>query len=60
MEQELWKFFMDSFCEHLRKIRGEMEENGGDFVSTEMLDDTVDCIRGIKDLHRVKAMADAK
>lgn len=58
MDKELWNFYKDAFCGHLRMTKSEMEVNGGAFVSSEMLDDVLDCIRGVKDLYRIKAMSE--
>ena len=56
MDNDMMTFFKDTFCNHLKIIKSEIEQNEGRFKSTQMLDDTLDCIRGIKDLHKIKAM----
>jgi hypothetical protein len=58
MDKELWTFYREAFCNHLRMIRSDMEANGGAFKCSQMLDDALDCIRGVKDLHRIKAMSE--
>ena len=55
MDKEMTTFFNDAFCNHLKIIKGEIEQNAGCFVSAQMLDDTLDCIRGIKDLQKIDA-----
>ena len=57
MDQELWNFFKEAYCAHLRAIRGDMEKDGG-FVCPQQLDDSLDCIRGLKALYRIKAMSE--
>lgn len=56
MDNDMMTFFKDTFCNHLKIIKSEIEQNEGRFKSSQMLDDTLDCIRGIKDLHKIKAM----
>ena len=55
MDQELWNFFKDAYCSHLRAIKAEVEKDGG-FSCPQQLDDSLDCIRGVKALYRIKAM----
>lgn len=57
MDQETWNFFKEAYCSHLRSIRSEMEKNGGDFSCPQQLDDSLDCIRGVKALLRVKELS---
>lgn len=57
MDQELWNFFKEAYCSHLRGIKGEVEKDGG-FSCPQQLDDSLDCIRGLKALHRIKAMSE--
>ena len=57
MDQELWNFFKDAYCSHLRAIKAEVEKDGG-FSCPQQLDDSLDCIRGVKALHRIKAMSE--
>ena len=45
MDKEMMTFFKDAFCNHLKIIKSEIEQNEGRFKSTQMLDDTLDCIR---------------
>lgn len=59
MDNDMMTFFKDTFCNHLKIIKSEIEQNEGRFKSSQMLDDTLDCIRGIKDLHKIKAMDSA-
>ena len=49
-------FFHDAFCNRLRTIKSEMEAHGGVFKDGSMIDDASDCIRGIKNLKRIKAL----
>lgn len=56
MDQELWNFCMDTFCGHAQAIRGDVELNGG-LWDSQQLDDLKDCVSGVKDLLRIKAMA---
>ena len=56
MDNELWKFCMDAFCNQVRAIRSDVEMNGG-FRSPGQLDDLKDCVSGVKNLHKIKAMA---
>lgn len=60
MDKELISFFKDAFCGHLKKIKSDIEQNSGAFKNRGMLDDTLDCIRGIKDLNKISAAADSK
>ena len=57
MDQELWNFFKEAYCSHLRAIRSEMEKAGG-FACPQQLDDSLDCIRGVKALLKIKAMSE--
>ena len=56
MEKEVMSFFHNAFCNSLRSIKSEMEAHGGVFRDSQMIDDTNDCIRGIKNLQKIKAM----
>lgn len=56
MEKEVMSFFHNAFCNRLRTIKSEMESHGGVFKDSQMIDDTNDCIRGIKNLQKIKAM----
>ena len=56
MDNELISFFRNAFCNRLRTIKSEMEAHGGVFKDGKMIDDASDCIRGIKNLHKIKAM----
>ena len=56
MEKEVMSFFHNAFCNRLREIKSEMESHGGVFRDSQMIDDTNDCIRGIKNLQKIKAM----
>jgi hypothetical protein len=56
MEKEVFSFFHNAFCNRLRTIKSEMEAHGGVFKDSQMIDDTNDCIRGIKNLQKIKAM----
>ena len=56
MEKEVFSFFHNAFCNRLRTIKSEMEAHGGVFRDSQMIDDTNDCIRGIKNLQKIKAM----
>ena len=56
MEKEVMSFFHNAFCNRLRTIKSEMEAHGGVFKDSQMIDDTNDCIRGIKNLQKIKAM----
>lgn len=56
MEKEVMSFFHNAFCNRLRAIKSEMESHGGVFKDSQMIDDTNDCIRGIKNLQKIKAM----
>ena len=57
MDQELWNFFKEAYCSNLRAIKAEVERDGG-FSCPQQLDDSLDCIRGVKALHQVKAMSE--
>ena len=57
MDQELWNFFKDAYGSHLRAIKAEVEKDGG-FSCPQQLDDSLDCIRGVKALHKIKAMSE--
>ena len=57
MDQELWNFFKEAYCSHLRAIRSEIE-NDGVFSCPQQLDDSLDCIRGVKALLKIKAMSE--
>lgn len=59
MDNEMVSFFYNAFCNRLRTIKSEMEAHGGVFKDGKMIDDASDCIRSIKNLHKIKAMADA-
>lgn len=59
MDDEMMTFFHDAFCNRLRTVKSEMEAHGGTFKDCSMVKDVSDCIRGIKNLKRIKAMADA-
>lgn len=56
MEKEVFSFFHNAFCNRLRTIKSEMEAHGGVFRDSQMIDDANDCIRGIKNLQKIKAM----
>ena len=56
MDKEMISFFHNAFCNRLRTIKSEMESHGGVFKDSQMIDDTNDCIRGIKNLQKIKAM----
>lgn len=56
MEKEVMSFFHNAFCNRLRTIKSEMESHGGVFKDSQMIDDANDCIRGIKNLQKIKAM----
>lgn len=55
MDKEMYTFFHDAFCNRLRTIKSEMEAHGGVFRDGQMIDDSIDCIRGIKDLQKISA-----
>lgn len=55
MDKEMYTFFHDAFCNRLRTIKSEMEAHGGVFRDGQMIDDSIDCIRGIKDLQKIDA-----
>ena len=59
MDKEMYTFFHDAFCNRLRAVKSEMEAHGGTFKDCSMVKDVSHCIRGIKNLHKIKAMADA-
>ena len=56
MDKETWSFFHNAFSNRLRTIKSEMEAHGGVFKDGKMIDDSLDCVRGIKDLQKIKAM----
>ena len=56
MDKETWSFFHNAFCNRLRTIKSEMEMHGGLFKDGQMIDDSLDCVRGIKNLQKIKAM----
>ena len=56
MEKETLTFFHNAFCTRLRTIKSEMEAHGGVFRDSQMIDDSLDCVRGIKNLMKIKAM----
>lgn len=56
MEKEVFSFFHNAFCNRLRTIKSEMEAHGGVFRDSQMIDDVNDCIRGIKNLQKIKSM----
>ena len=56
MDNEMISFFHNAFCNRLRTIKSEMEAHGGVFKDGKMIDDVSDCIRGIKNLKKIKAM----
>lgn len=58
MDKETWSFFHNAFCSRLRTIKSEMEAHGGVFKDGAMIDDSLDCVRGIKNLLKVKALED--
>jgi hypothetical protein len=55
MDKELWQFCKDSFCNHLRSIKSDVELNGGSFRCHAQLDDMLDCVNGVKSLLKIKA-----
>ena len=56
MDDEMMTFFHDAFCNRLRAIKGEMDAHGGDFKDLSMVKDVSHCIRGIKNLKRIKVL----
>ena len=56
MDKETWSFFHNAFSNRLRTIKSEMEAHGGVFKDTKMIDDSLDCVRGIKDLQKIKTL----
>lgn len=56
MDNEMISFFHDAFCNRLRAVKSEMEAHGGVFKDCSMVKDVSHCIRGIKNLHKIKAM----
>lgn len=60
MDKETCAFFHNAFSNRLREIKSEMEAHGGTFKNGGMIDDTLDCIRGIKNLQKISAVSDTK
>lgn len=56
MDNEMMTFFHDAFCTRLRTVKCEMDAHGGVFKDSSMVKDVSDCIRGIKNLKRIKAL----
>lgn len=56
MDKEMISFFHNAFCNRLRTIKSEMDAHGGVFKDSQMIDDSLDCVRGIKNLLKIKAM----
>ena len=55
MDKDTIAFFNNAFSNRLRTIKSEMEAHGGVFRDGQMIDDSIDCIRGIKDLQKISA-----
>lgn len=55
MDKEMSAFFTNAFSNRLRAIKSEMEAHGGVFRDSQMIDDSLDCIRGLKNLKMIDA-----
>jgi hypothetical protein len=55
MDKEMSAFFTNAFSNRLRTIKSEMEAHGGVFRDSQMIDDSLDCIRGLKNLKMIDA-----
>jgi hypothetical protein len=56
MDNEMISFFHNAFCNRLRTIKSEMEAHGGTFKDCSMVKDVSHCIRGIKNIKRIKVL----
>lgn len=53
---EQMETIQSALCAQLECIASEIWENGGEFSSSRMLDDTKDCLQAIKDLRKISML----